>query len=404
MNDYILENGLKLIYKKSNSELSSIAISLDAGAARDGGNLGVGHVTEHMVYKQTETRSEKEINKVLSDTFGFQNAMTNYPYVVFYGTLLNEDLSKGLEIFSDILLNPVFTEEGFKEEMEVIKQELKEWDEELEQYTEDKLYLNCMDGRRIQYPIIGTEEALEKLTIDDAIDFFNDYYCANNATITVISSFEFDEVIEKVEEYFIDWRSENLPEDEIIYSIPNKGLFIDKKADINSARVQIIFPINELNQWEIKALKVFNQYFGEGVNSVLFDNLRTNNGLVYDVLTRVANEEYIKVYKITYATSVENVEKSIQIVENLISDVDNFKKDLDTEKISKMIKGLKLKRLFGEEQSVRLAKELATYDTMFGDYNIYVDESRDLEKLTPEYIINTAAKVLKNKSIQVVRN
>lgn len=404
MKDYILENGLKLIYIKSNSELSSIAISLDAGAARDGGNLGVAHITEHMVYKQTETRSEKEINKVLSDTFGFQNAMTNYPYVVFYGTLLNEDLSKGLDIFSDILLNPVFTEEGFKEEMEVIKQELKEWDEELEQYTEDKLYLNCMEGRRIQYPIIGTEASLDKLTIDDAIDFFNDYYCANNATITVISSLEFDKVIDLVEEHFIDWRSENLPEDEVIYSKPKEGIFIDKKDDINSAKVQVVFPIDELNQWEIKALKVFNQYFGEGVNSVLFDNLRTNNGLVYDVLTRVANEEYIKVYKVTYGTSVENVEKSIQIVQNLISDVDNFKKELDTEKISKMIKGFKLKRLFGEEQSVRLAKELATYDTMFGDYNIYLDESIDLEKLTPEYIINTAIKVLRNKSIQVVRN
>ena len=48
MKDYILDNGLKLIYKKSNSELSSIAISLDAGAARDGENLGVAHVTEHL--------------------------------------------------------------------------------------------------------------------------------------------------------------------------------------------------------------------------------------------------------------------------------------------------------------------------------------------------------------------
>ena len=53
MKDYILDNGLKLIYKKSNSELSSIAISLDAGAARDGKVLGVAHVTEHMVYKGT---------------------------------------------------------------------------------------------------------------------------------------------------------------------------------------------------------------------------------------------------------------------------------------------------------------------------------------------------------------
>ena len=160
MEEYIFDNGLKLIYKKSNSELSSICISLDAGASRDGEKLGVAHVTEHMVYKGTETRSEKQINTELSNIFGFQNAMTNYPYVVFYGTLLSEDLKKGLDLFSDILLQTVFTEEGFKEEMEVIKQELKEWDEDLEQYTEDKLYYNCMDNRRLKYPIIGTEESL----------------------------------------------------------------------------------------------------------------------------------------------------------------------------------------------------------------------------------------------------
>lgn len=94
MEEYIFDNGLKLIYKKSNSELSSICISLDAGASRDGEKLGVAHVTEHMVYKGTETRSEKQINTELSNIFGFQNAMTNYPYVVFYGTLLSEDLKK----------------------------------------------------------------------------------------------------------------------------------------------------------------------------------------------------------------------------------------------------------------------------------------------------------------------
>ena len=311
MKDFIFDNGLKFIYKKSNSELSSICISLDAGAARDGEMLGVAHVTEHMIYKGTETRSEKEINTELSSIFGFQNAMTNYPYVVFYGTLLSEDLKNGLELFSDILLAPVFTEEGFKEEMEVIKQELKEWDEDLEQYTEDKLYYNCMENRRIKYPIIGTEESLNNITIDDTIDFFNNYYCANNATITIISDLEFEEVREMVEEHFIDWRSEKLPETKDVITIPKSGVFIDNKEDINSAKVQIIFPIDKLNQWEIKALRIFNQYFGEGVNSILFDTLRTKNALVYDVLTRVANEEHIKVYKITYSTAHENVEKSI---------------------------------------------------------------------------------------------
>ena len=406
MENFIFDNGLKLIYKKSNSELSSICISLDAGASRDGEKLGVAHVTEHMVYKGTETRSEKQINTELSSIFGFQNAMTNYPYVVFYGTLLSEDLQKGLDLFSDILLDPVFTEEGFKEEMEVIKQELKEWDEDLEQYTEDKLYHNCMNNRRLKYPIIGTEESLNKMTIDDTIDFFNDYYCANNATITIISDLDFEDVRDMVEELFIDWRSEKLPEDDDkeVITIPNNGVFIDKKEDINSAKVQIIFPINELNQWEIKALRVFNQYFGEGVNSILFDTLRTKNGLVYDVLTRVANENEIKVYKINYSTAHENVNKSIEIVKELIEDVDSYREKLKKENLENLIKSFRLKRLFANEQSVRLAMGISTYDIMFGDGMLYIDETEDLDKMPIGYIIDTAKKVLNNMTVQVISN
>ena len=51
MKNFTFDNGLKFIYKKSNSELSSICISLDAGAAHDGDRLGIAHITEHMVYK-----------------------------------------------------------------------------------------------------------------------------------------------------------------------------------------------------------------------------------------------------------------------------------------------------------------------------------------------------------------
>ena len=402
MKNFTFDNGLKFIYKKSNSELSSICISLDAGAAHDGDRLGIAHITEHMVYKGTETRSEKEINTELSSIFGFQNAMTNYPYVVFYGTLLSEDLKKGLDLFSDILLSPVFTEEGFNEELEIIKQELKEWDEDLEQFTEDKLYYNCMENRRIKYPIIGTKESLNSVTIDDAIDFFNDYYCANNATITIISNLEFEEVKDMVEEYFIDWRSEKLPEIEKSIIIPKGGVFIDKKEEINSSKIQIIFPIDDLNQWEIKALRIFNQYFGEGVNSILFDTLRTKNALVYDVLTRVANEEYIKVYKITYSTAHENVNKSIEIIQELIKSVDEYRNILKKNDVEALIKSFRLKRLFADEQSVRLAMQIATYDTMFGDGLLYLDESEDLNKMPVSFIIDTAIKVFSKMTIQVI--
>lgn len=402
MKDFIFNNGLKLIYKKSNSELTSIAISLNAGAGRDEDILGVAHATEHMIYKGTKSRNEKQINEELSNIFGFQNAMTNYPYVVYYGTLLSEDLEAGIELFSDILINPSFSEDGFKEEIDVIIEELKEWDEELEQYCEDKLFLNSMENRRIKYPIIGTEESLSLIKLNDIKVFYSKHYCANNAAITIISSLEFEEVKKIVEKHFSLWKSQENMKNKEKYVDYKKDIFIDKKQDINSAKVQLVFPIHELSHLEIKALRIFNQYFGEGVNSVLFDNLRTKHGLVYDVLTRVANEEYIKLYKITYSTCHENVDKSINIIKELINDVDNLRNKLSKEDIKRLSKSFKLKRLFGEEQSVRLAMQLATYETMFGEYGLYLDESSDLDKLSIDFIIDTAIKVLRNMIVEVI--
>ncbi|MGM9530832.1 M16 family metallopeptidase [Intestinibacter sp.] len=404
MKEYKMGNGIKIIYKQNNSELSSICISFDAGAGRDGEALGVAHATEHMVYKGTTTRSEKQINEELSRIFGFQNAMTNYPYVIYYGTLLNEDLEKGLELFSDILINPSFPTKGFKEEIDVIKEELKEWDEEIEQYCEDKLFFNSMENRRIKYPIIGTKESLESLSLKNIEEFYNKYYCPSNCVVTVISSLEFDLVKDMLERQFGMWQ-EKVTKGKIkkqANTNPKKGYFVNYKEGINSSKVQIIFPIHQLDHLELKALRVFNQYFGEGVNSILFDTLRTKHGLVYDILTRVCHEEFIKIYKIIYSTSHDNVQKSIDIIKEIIEDVKNLKNTITDEDIKLLAKSFRLKKLFAEEQSVRLAKELATYDTMFGDYKIYLDESKDMENLSVDFIIDTAVKVLENMSIQVI--
>ena len=191
---FILKNKMKLIYTKTTSNLTSMSISIDAGACKEKDLLGLAHATEHMVYKGTRKRNEEKINKNLSKIFGFQNAMTNFPYVIYYGTMLNEDFEEGVELFSDIILNPIFPTEGFEEEMNVIKEELREWDEELEQYCEDKLFLNSFRERRIKYPIIGTNKDLQKIKLEDIKQFYKDNYLPDKTSIAVVSSLEFEEV------------------------------------------------------------------------------------------------------------------------------------------------------------------------------------------------------------------
>lgn len=404
MKECILENGLKIIYKKTTSKLTSISISLDAGAAVDGRNLGIAHVTEHMIYKGTIKRSEGEINKDLSNIFGFQNAMTNYPYCIYYGTLLSEEFKAGVEIFSDIIINPTFKEIGFKEEMSVIMEELKEWDEEVEQYCEDSLFLNCFNNRRIKYPIIGIIETLNAITLEDIKSFYKEFYYPGNVNVGVVSSLGFDEVRAIIEDHFGSWSNYNNNKvvEDVVYENPKSGTFINCRDSINTCKVEMVFPIHSLNKSQLKAIRIFNEYFGEGVNSILYDTLRTKHGLIYDVTTKIAYEKYIKLYKINFSTSEINLNEALQLVNNCIENLINIGVFIDKNKINQFIKTLKLKRLFREEQSIILAKELSTYSTMFGDYKVYTEEFDYLDELTSEFILETAINVLKNKSIEIV--
>ena len=403
--EVLLNNGIKLIYKKTMSKLTSLSISVDAGACKEKMLMGLAHATEHMVYKGTKKRSENQINKELSSIFGFQNAMTNYPYVIYYGTMLGEDFENAIELFSDIIINPTFKEEGFKEEMDVIKEELREWDEELEQFCEDKLFLNSFEKRRIKYPIIGRMDDLEKITLNDIKDFYNENYIPQNVSIAVVSSLDFELIKNTVEKYFETWESSNTPsQKEIIYDKNNFGVYRNIKEGTNGCKVEIIFPIDTLNINEMKAFKIFNEYFGEGVNCVLFDVLRTKNGLVYDVLTKIAYEKYIKLYKINFSTSKDKLDKVLELIEEAINKVLDNKVIIKNEEKNSYIKSIKLKRLFREEQNIILAKELSTYSTMFGNYKIYDEELENLEEITSEDILNSAKKVLSNKSIEIITN
>ncbi|SFD35834.1 M16 family metallopeptidase [Clostridium uliginosum] len=410
MKEYIFKNNLKLIYKKSTSELSSICISLEAGAGVESNILGIAHATEHMVFKNTKNRNESEINKELSKIFGFHNAMTNYPYVIYYGTMLSEDLEKGIEIFSDIIVNPNFVDDGFKEEMNVIIEELREWDEEVEQYCEDKLFLNSFSNRRIKYPIIGTEESLKNITLDDIKNFHEKFYFPGNTSIAVVSSLEFEDIKKIVSKYFKCWKNKDdknidtLYENNnnLIYENNNNNRFINEKEGLKTCKIEMIYPIHSLNNNEIKALRIFNEWFGEGVNSLLYDTLRTKNGLIYDVITKIAHEKYIKLYKVTFSTSKENIDKTLGLIQECIDKLEILRADINEDVFQGLVKAYKLKRLFREEQSIVLAKELSTYDTMSGDYNVYVEEVKGVNKLTKNFIFDTAIKVLKNSSIEII--
>ena len=349
MEYYQLDNGVKIIYKNIQSKLTSISIGLDAGAAVEKNLIGVAHATEHMVFKGTKTRNEQEINKIFDKNFAFHNAMTNYSYVIYYGSLLEEDFEIGIDILSDILINPVFPKEGFKEEMDVIIQELKEWDEDINQYCEDRLFFNAFNENRLKYPIIGSIEGLKNMTLEDLREFYKENYVPSNTSIAIASSLDFNSVKETINRFFGGWKFRKRNKILSSMEVPKKGIFIEERNGIKVSRVEMIFPIKELSEIQLKMLKLFDAYFCVGADSVLFDKLRTKNGLVYDVCSEIDYDKDVKLYKIMFTTSKKNVKKAINLVKESIKEVKKDATSLDEERIKELCKNIKLRQLFKEE-------------------------------------------------------
>lgn len=404
MKRIILDNGVKVLYSFKEGNLTSFCIGFEAGANSEFGfNLGVAHALEHMVFKGTKNRDEKEINEECDKLFGFNNAMTNFPYVIYYGTCILGDFDKAFELYSDIVLNPLLEEEGFKEEMEVIIQECREWKEDIAQYCEDKVFFNGFNKKRVKNIIIGTEESLGRITIKELRDFYKRFYVPQNCVISVVTSKDFGEITDVINRYFGNFKGETFNEIIIPEEKNECGKFCNVVEGFKGAKLQYIFDITNLPPQEVEALRVFNMWFGEGVSSLLFNEVRTKNSLAYEISSQVKNDKGIKVFSISCSCSKDNIDKSIHVINSCINSARKIKTHIKEENIEHLVNRLKLKRALDLERSIVMANRLTTYEIMYENgFNVY--EELDLkESITVDQIENVLSKVLRDPTIQILK-
>ncbi|KEI04198.1 M16 family metallopeptidase [Clostridium botulinum] len=404
MEKYILRNGIQLYYVKRQGNISSFCIGFNAGALVENNNqLGIAHAVEHMVFKGTKTRNEDEINKLSDAIFGFNNAMTNYPYVIYYGTALSSDFYKGFQLYSDIIVNPSFPKTGFKEEIDVILEEFKEWKDDAYQECEDELFYNAFKKRRIKDLIIGDKKDIKNITLDDIKSFYNQHYAPENCVISVVSSLEFHEVLKIVDDNFGAWKNSYKVKGEEIYDKNVAGVFYKIRKDLNGAKIQYCFPIHNLNHEEVVALKIFNFKFGEGTSSILFDEIRTKNGMAYDISSSIKNEKGIKLFVITLGTSEDKVEKAMDLINKRICSIKSIKGMFNENNIKDIMKSINLKKELALEKSIELCKKITTNKIMFNSTDDIFNEFINDKFIDEKKIIDTACKVLKNPSIQILK-
>ncbi|MEY7998843.1 M16 family metallopeptidase [Clostridium sp. Mt-5] len=406
----VLDNGINLLYQYRPGKITSLCIGFNAGALEEGTqfDLGTAHALEHVISKGTKIRNEKQINDEFDSIFGFENAMTNYPYTIYYGTCFSADFKRAVELYSDVLLNPVFPKMGFKEEMDIILQELRDWEDDVYQHCEDTLFKNSFNGRRIRELIIGNRSSVGAITLEEIKKFYDTFYSPENCAMCFCSSLDFDNIVTVINKYFGKWRKEFIKggrDKTPLYEKNNTGVFVEKMPGIIGAKIQYVFDIHNLNYREFKALSLFNTAFGQGTSSMLFSKIRTEEGIAYDVGSSIKDERGIKLFSIKMSTLPENVDRALDIIDDMINELKNSRGYFSSDKIKKLSSSLKLKKEIKREKSIEFCKEVIEWELMYNRFNDHCNsyEAEQLDEIQEDNIIETIKKVIKDPSIQILK-
>jgi len=205
VHEYTLDNGLRLLVKPDNR--APVVVSqlwFPVGSSHElPGITGVSHALEHMMFKGTDKRETGLFSRSISREGGRLNAFTGRDFTAYHEQLRADRLEIALELEADRLENIIFDEDEYRREMEVINEERRmQVDDNPVAVARERFSALAWATSPYRQPIIGWQDDLDQMTLDDLKTWYEQHYGVNNAILVIAGDVQPDAVHELVKKHF----------------------------------------------------------------------------------------------------------------------------------------------------------------------------------------------------------
>ena len=404
----ILNNGLTLIYKENKSnEIIAMDLFIKSGSWDENDkNAGITNFIQRVLLKGTATKTSKELALEIESIGGIINADTADDYAQIYVIITKKHFTKGLEILFDVVNNPSFESVEIEKERNMILAQIKSKEDSIFETTYD-LFNEALYGK---YPyhktVSGTKETVLSINRKDLINFHKKFYKPPNMVLVVVGNIAQEKVERELEKIFNTEECPDgvcpLPAEEDTESpdelIPQRKAPYKKtyKGKFRQAYLMLGYILPEGASLDYPVLKVINALLGGGMSSRLFVNLRDKEALAYEIGSFYPTRRFKSKFVMYLGLDKKNITKARN---KLLEQIEKLKQKKVTDKELREIKNyLKGTFILDHQTNKRQAWYLGWYETIGKGYlydNLYL---KDLERVTPEDIIKTSKKYLKDNN------
>jgi predicted Zn-dependent peptidase len=312
-----LPNGLT-VGTASMPHMSSVSVGLwvAVGGRYEPASLnGVCHFIEHMIFKGTARRTAREISQAVEGIGGYLNAYTSEEHTCFYAKAGHERIDELLDVLADMFLHSTFQRADVDKERNVIKEELASYMDQPHHLVQELLNATLWPEHPLGRPLTGTPESLDRLSRRDLLGFMRSYYVAPATFLVATGSLSHGQLVKAAHKMYAR-------------RFPLGSRQVYAPAQYEQREPVIALVTKEIEQSQIAlgirtfsrhderrfALRLLNTILGENMSSRLFQVVREDRGLAYNIYSSISFFDDTGDLVVSAGLDADNLSRTLQLI------------------------------------------------------------------------------------------
>jgi predicted Zn-dependent peptidase len=366
------------------------------GRDEDPAVSGASHFLEHLLFKGTDRRTARAIAEMVDATGGEMNAFTSKEYTAYYARVPAGDQELATALLADVIGEPALRAADVETERQVILEELHLQADDPDDVVFELLYEALFPGHPLGREVLGSEDSVATIARHDLVEFHDHWYRAPNLVVAAAGVVDHHALVEQVSEAFASRTDGMAP----VRAGPAEEPVEARRITRPTEATHVAWGWRGLRRDDRRrhALALGIHVLGGGLSSRLFQTVREERGLAYNVFASPAGYEDAGVVSVYAGTAPERADELQRVVADQVAEVAAH--GITAEEMDIARDGFEGSILLGLEDSGSRMSRLGTSQSLLGrvvPLDEYVDTLRAVtlddvnavlnEVLSPEAVV-----------------
>ena len=244
---------------------------------------GAAHFMEHITFKGTAAfPTTRAVSEAIEGVGGSFNAATDRESTVYWVRVPLREAKRGMDVLGELIIRPHLRSEEIESERTVIVEEIRSYLDDPGEHVHTLFDLAMFGEGALGREIAGSEESVRALPEANLRAFWASSYRPGNVVVSAAGDISHEEIVAMVERAFGTGKANHSPYAPAP-SLPAGERIMTVRRDTTQAQLCLGLPGLRRDDPEAWTLEVLNAILGDGMSSRLFQSVREEKGLAYDI-------------------------------------------------------------------------------------------------------------------------